>query len=1205
MARASGLTHSVPMAIVTVVRCSAVRMGFAAGASAAAWLSDGTSGLVQSARAVCVRTCLDNQGQPTGWLSLNGGAFEDPVNWTLGVPGPRNVARFGALASPAPFDVTLGASTVVGALIVSNQSPRFVAGGAAGSSDGQPGGRPTIMIAQTGSILGSGAVTPVARCEGVDLVCTDTMRIGGLGLGGGLVLRDASLVDGGLDIAVEGGTGSLTVDSGGAVVRRIDSGPIRVGSGTFTGIPATGSLTVNRGGLLDLVGGELLVGLNGGGTGSFALEAGAILDLNGGELVIGATTPSGLAGSSATGTLSGLVHGPGLMRVGRKSTGAVTVSAGAVFTGDIDIRVGEAAGDGALTIGSSVGLDTLTIADGGFGTVAIEGASTNVLVETLSLGSAQSQHLTIGDGASLVAGATTAAAAGVVSVLGPTASAHFQTDAWTISAASNPEAKLSAVGPFATIDLPAIALSEKQRMRLTAQEGGRVSVVSASITGSASATGGIVCEALGGGRIEVGGPLDLRAGKQSRLTVGAGSTDATPSAIHASHVLMGPESLTNFVVPNGQDPGSHDGNAGNAAIWADELLIEGKLAVTAASGWSPDGPVDIRLAASPNTTITGALVESASFFGFPSLVKADADGIVLKVIDGIEGFAMPERVTLAVGEVVNIPTIVLVDGEPYVVNSLAQWSFSDQTPIEQLGPSTFLGLGVGLTTATVTFGLAQTTVAIDVLPDPGAAFTLVSGLGLNFGNKGSGWQGPGLGVPPYGFGPRSVNAAGDRVAFASLASNLVSGDTADTDDCFTRDVGAELLFRQSGPADGSAGSWLGSNRTMQAAPTLSRDGRYLAGIMSGIIDGDIDRRIFFVDTLTGEREIIAGLGGNSSGWNSLISRVCVSDDGRFVAFTSRDASLVEGDTNGVADVFVRDRQLGTTVRVSLTPAGGQTIGANGLTDMTPDGRFVTFLRSIGLFRLAYRYDRLTGEVVTVTPGLVDEMPSIVVLDAQMSSDGAEVLFVAQGSEPIVPIPPSGTPAIGNQLYRWSELAPIGDHPVTALTRTMDGVWANAPIEGFATSGDRRSIAVATKASNLAPPGPGIGDGRTRLFRLDRTVAHSSARWEHLSRVLDEPFNDDIVPCLALSDDGTRVGLVTRASNIRPFDTGGFSDVFLLHAPLPPLGDLDGDGVVGSGDLALLLGLWGMGDPTLTGGDLDGDGSVGVTDLAILLGAWSE
>jgi len=54
---------------------------------------------------------------------------------------------------------------------------------------------------------------------------------------------------------------------------------------------------------------------------------------------------------------------------------------------------------------------------------------------------------------------------------------------------------------------------------------------------------------------------------------------------------------------------------------------------------------------------------------------------------------------------------------------------------------------------------------------------------------------------------------------------------------------------------------------------------------------------------------------------------------------------------------------------------------------------------------------------------------------------------------------------------------------------------------------------------------------------------------------------------------------------------------------PPQGnpaDLDGDGVVGAPDLAILLGNWG-GAGT---GDLDGDGVVGPADLAALLGAWS-
>jgi hypothetical protein len=51
---------------------------------------------------------------------------------------------------------------------------------------------------------------------------------------------------------------------------------------------------------------------------------------------------------------------------------------------------------------------------------------------------------------------------------------------------------------------------------------------------------------------------------------------------------------------------------------------------------------------------------------------------------------------------------------------------------------------------------------------------------------------------------------------------------------------------------------------------------------------------------------------------------------------------------------------------------------------------------------------------------------------------------------------------------------------------------------------------------------------------------------------------------------------------------------------PVAGDLDGDGVVGGGDLAVMLGAWGGAGPA----DLDGDGSVGAGDLAVLLGLWN-
>jgi hypothetical protein len=61
---------------------------------------------------------------------------------------------------------------------------------------------------------------------------------------------------------------------------------------------------------------------------------------------------------------------------------------------------------------------------------------------------------------------------------------------------------------------------------------------------------------------------------------------------------------------------------------------------------------------------------------------------------------------------------------------------------------------------------------------------------------------------------------------------------------------------------------------------------------------------------------------------------------------------------------------------------------------------------------------------------------------------------------------------------------------------------------------------------------------------------------------------------------------------------GLDNVTIETAPANPA-DLDGDGSVGAGDLAILLGAWGTTGP----GDLDGDGAVGAADLGLLLGAW--
>ena len=67
----------------------------------------------------------------------------------------------------------------------------------------------------------------------------------------------------------------------------------------------------------------------------------------------------------------------------------------------------------------------------------------------------------------------------------------------------------------------------------------------------------------------------------------------------------------------------------------------------------------------------------------------------------------------------------------------------------------------------------------------------------------------------------------------------------------------------------------------------------------------------------------------------------MSADGRFVAFESTASNLVPDDTNGVTDIFIRDRQQAMTTRVS-SATGRQANGHSSYPAISADGRFVAF-----------------------------------------------------------------------------------------------------------------------------------------------------------------------------------------------------------------------------------------------------------------------
>lgn len=187
---------------------------------------------------------------------------------------------------------------------------------------------------------------------------------------------------------------------------------------------------------------------------------------------------------------------------------------------------------------------------------------------------------------------------------------------------------------------------------------------------------------------------------------------------------------------------------------------------------------------------------------------------------------------------------------------------------------------------------------------------------------------------------KSMSSDGRYVAFSSSATNLVPGDTNNVADVFVYDrtTGAmELVSRNSsgvignGPSDG---------------PALSADGRYVAfmSYASNLVAGDTNnqRDVFVKDRVTGAVELVSVSisGANANNWSPY--EPDISADGRFVAFTSYATNL-GGSPWGLGDVYLRDRQVGTTELISVDSNGIVGNSYSGMGTVSSDGRFVAFL----------------------------------------------------------------------------------------------------------------------------------------------------------------------------------------------------------------------------------------------------------------------
>ena len=220
-------------------------------------------------------------------------------------------------------------------------------------------------------------------------------------------------------------------------------------------------------------------------------------------------------------------------------------------------------------------------------------------------------------------------------------------------------------------------------------------------------------------------------------------------------------------------------------------------------------------------------------------------------------------------------------------------------------------------------------------------------------------------------GGPGISGDGRLVTFWSRASNLVVNDSNSRSDVFVHDLQTGQTTRASISSSGSQGnedSWYSA---------ITADGQFLAfysdawNIGADDTNGKMDVFAYDLSTLTISQESVSSTGQQG---NSHSRTPSLSADGRFVAFSSDGSNLVPNDANGSTDIFVRDRNIGVTTRVSVSSAGVQGNGDSKWPSISADGRFITFASSANNLvdgdtngsSDVFVHDRDTGKTVRVS-----------------------------------------------------------------------------------------------------------------------------------------------------------------------------------------------------------------------------------------------
>ncbi|MCW2506716.1 MAG: domain protein beta Propeller, partial [Actinomycetia bacterium] len=379
-----------------------------------------------------------------------------------------------------------------------------------------------------------------------------------------------------------------------------------------------------------------------------------------------------------------------------------------------------------------------------------------------------------------------------------------------------------------------------------------------------------------------------------------------------------------------------------------------------------------------------------------------------------------------------------------------------------------------------------------------------------------------------------LSADGRYTAFTSFATNVVPGDTNAAADIFRRDLRTGAVIRISVSTAGKEGN------NSSTEPSISADGRYVSFVSPGDLgdpgDQDAYHDVYVRDTVAGTTTRVS-LTPDGKSPNGDSEHATISADGNVVTFVSRASNLVAGDTNGKADLFVRNLTTGRTSLVDVAADGTQADrGATGGTFDKPrlsaDGRYVSFSTDAtnlvpgdtnGKTDVFVR-DTEAGTTTLVSAGLAGA-PGDGSSNAQtMSADGRLVAFQSLATNLVE----------GDTNHTFDVFVrDVVAGTTSRVSLGAGGTQLNRPSFQGSLAADGKVIAFVTDdPAVVAGDTNGHADGFVRALGTGEIRRFTTTAAGEQSEGAPESM-DPLEP--ALSADGTRIIWASTASDLVPRD----------------------------------------------------------------------